>query len=91
MDSIARHLKSIEQNIAINSSDPIAQHGFTQLPNFILRNPDLTPGAKATYALFLSYAWHNDRCFPGQDTLAAALGMSIGSCPSSFPMLRYAV
>ena len=79
MEHIGSRVSAIEQNIRINSADPIALHGFTQLPNFILRNPELSPGAKATYALFLSYAWHNDRCFPGQETLAQALGMSIGS------------
>ena len=26
--------------------------------------------------MFLSYAWHNDSCFPGQDRLAADMGMS---------------
>ncbi|MCG3777197.1 MAG: hypothetical protein JW395_4073 [Nitrospira sp.] len=79
MDHIGARLSEIEQNIRINSADPIAQHGFTQLPNFILRNPELSAGAKATYALFLSYGWHNNRCFPGQETLAQALGMSVGS------------
>ena len=79
MEHIGTRVSEIEQNIRINSADPIALHGFTQVPNFILRNPELSPGAKATYALFLSYAWHNDRCFPGQETLAQALGMSIGS------------
>mgnify|MGYP001499253631 CR=1 FL=1 len=67
MEHIARALEKIERNIKLNSTDPIALHGFTQLPNFILRNPDLSIGAKTTYALFLSYAWHNQFCFPGQD------------------------
>ena len=79
MDHIAGQLARIEQNIKINSADPISREGFTQLPNFILRNPDISIGGKATYALFLSYAWNNNLCFPGQDTLAKALGMSIGS------------
>jgi hypothetical protein len=79
MDHIAGQLHKIEQNININSADPVALHGFTQVPNFILKNPDLSIGAKTTYALFLSYAWHNNLCFPGQDTLAKAIGMSIGS------------
>ena len=79
MDHIAGHLEKIEQNIKLNTADPIARYGFTQLPNFILRNPDISIGAKTTYALFLSYAWHNNLCFPGQDTLAKAMGMSIGS------------
>jgi len=79
MDHIGKRLAEIERNIKLNSADPIALHGFTQVPNFILKNPDISIGAKTTYALFLSYAWHNDMCFPGQDTLAKAIGMSIGS------------
>ncbi len=79
MDHIAPQLQNIEQNIKVNSSDPIARFGFTQLPNFILRNADLSIGAKTTYALFLSYAWNNALCFPGQDRLAKDIGMSIGS------------
>ena len=79
MEHIAANIARTERNIQVNSTDPIALHGFTQLPNFILRNPELSAGAKTTYALFLSYAWHNDYCFPGQETLANALGMSVGS------------
>lgn len=79
MEHIARRLDEVARNIQLNSADPIALHGFTQLPNFILKNPDITVGAKTVYALFLSYAWHNDLCFPGQDTLAKAIGMSVGS------------
>ena len=79
MDHIVGHLQRIEQNIKINSADPVALHGFTQVPNFILRNPDLSIGAKTVYSLFLSYAWHNNLCFPGQATLAQAIGMSVAS------------
>lgn len=79
MEHIGPQLEKIEQNIRLNTADPIALHGFTQLPNFILRNPEISIGAKTTYALFLSYAWHNNLCFPGQEKLAKAMGMSIGS------------
>ena len=79
MDHIGANLQKIERNIRLNSADPIALHGFTQLPNFILRNPDISIGAKITYALFLSYAWHNDFCYPGQNRMAEDIGMSIGS------------
>jgi predicted transcriptional regulator len=27
----------------------------------------------------LSYAWHNDLCFPGQDRLARDMGMGVAS------------
>ena len=79
MVNIGSQLKRIDQNIKLNSADPVALHGFTQLPNFILRNPDISIGAKTVYSLFISYAWHNDFCFPGQQRLADDLGMSIGS------------
>jgi hypothetical protein len=47
---------------------------FTLIPNTILRRTDLTPGAKLTYIVLLSYAWQQDHCFPGQSTLARDLG-----------------
>ena len=76
MEHIGKQLSAIEQNIKINSADPIAVHGFTQVPNFILKNPDISIGAKTTYALFLSYAWHNQFCFPGQERLAKDMGIA---------------
>ena len=38
--------------------------------------PSLSTGAKVAYSMFLSYGWHNDFCFPGQDRLAADMGMT---------------
>jgi biotin operon repressor len=75
------HIESIgqllrEKNIELDTKDPVARGGFTQVPNFILKNPDLSLGAKVTYAMFLSYAWNNDSCFPGQEKLAEHMGMS---------------
>ena len=74
MESIGKLLK--EKNIELNTKDPVVRGGFTQVPNFILKDPNLSLGAKVTYAMFLSYAWHNDSCFPGQDRLATDMGMS---------------
>ena len=65
-----------ERNIKLDTVDPVTREGFTQVPNFILRNAVLSVGAKLTYAMFLSYAWHNDSCFPGQDRLADDMGLS---------------
>jgi hypothetical protein len=42
MEHIAPQLEKIEQNMKLNTADPIARYGFTQLPNFILRNPELS-------------------------------------------------
>ena len=74
MDHIGRQLDKIEQNMRLNTADPIARYGFTQLPNFILRNPELSANAKTVYSLLLSYAWHNNLCFPGQERLAEQMG-----------------
>ena len=82
MDSRSeRHIGDIlrERNMRLNTTDPVASLGFTQIPNFILRNPNITIGAKTVYSLLLSYAWHNDLCFPGQDRLAKDMGMGIAS------------
>ncbi len=79
MKHIGTGLEAIERNMRINSADPIALHGFTQVPNFILRDAKLSVGAKTVYALLLSYAWHNDLCFPGQARLAKDMGMGIAS------------
>jgi biotin operon repressor len=65
-----------EQNIILATTDPVAKGGFTQVPNFILKDGALSLGAKVTYAMFLSYAWQNDSCFPGQERLALDMGMS---------------
>jgi len=62
------------QNIILKGFDPVSSQGFTQVPNFILRSKHLSVGAKLTYAMLLSYAWQNNFCFPGQETLAGDMG-----------------
>lgn len=79
MDHIAPQLQAIEQNMRLNTSDPIARFGFTQLPNFILRNADISANAKVVYSLLLSYAWHNNLCFPGQERLAEHMGTHVST------------
>jgi len=74
MKSVGEILK--ERNIELDTLDPVARGGFTQVPNFILRDANLSVGAKVVYSMFLSYAWHNDSCFPGQERLAEDMGMS---------------
>ena len=41
-----------ERNIELATNDPVARGGFTQVPNFILKNPELSLGAKVTYSMF---------------------------------------
>ena len=71
-----RHIGDIlkERNIEIVGADLATRHGFTQVPNFILTNEQISVGAKLAYAMLLKYAWDNDACFPGQLTLAKDMG-----------------
>src|SRR6202167_2071651 len=74
-----RHIGDIlkERNIELATNDPVARGGFTQVPNFILRDPNISLGAKVAYSMFLHFAWNNESCFPGQDRLATHMGMSV--------------
>jgi hypothetical protein len=67
-------LKGKERNIEIIGADLATRHGFTQVPNFILTNEDISVGAKLAYAMLLKYAWSNDACYPGQVALAEDMG-----------------
>lgn len=73
-----KHIGEIirEKNITLDTDNPVVRGGFTQIPNFILKDGKISLGAKVTYAMFLSYAWHNESCFPGQERLAEDMGMS---------------
>lgn len=65
-----------DRNIVLHGADAATAQGFTQVPNFLLRSRKLSAGDKVTFAMLLSYAWHHDFCFPGQERLAADLGLS---------------
>src|SRR5512138_2061812 len=42
----------------------------------LLNNHSLTNNAKVVYAKLLSYAWHNNQVFPGQERMAEEIGSS---------------
>ncbi len=65
-----------EKNLRLDTDNPVLLGGFTQVPNFILKDSKLSVGAKVAYAMFLSYAWQNESCFPGQERLGADMGMT---------------
>lgn len=64
------------------------KRGFTQLPNYVLRDKRLSFGARLAYAVLLSYAWQEDSCFPGQDRMAKDLGTSRRSINSYLKELK---
>ncbi|HZA23323.1 MAG TPA: helix-turn-helix domain-containing protein [Dehalococcoidia bacterium] len=63
-------MREREQTIILKGADILTAEGFTQVPNHVLRSKKISPGAKLTYAMLLSYAWNNEYCFPGQERLA---------------------
>ena len=67
-------LKARERNIEIVGADLATRHEFTQVPNFILTNADISVGAKLAYAMLLKYAWKDDACCPGQAKLPQDMG-----------------
>src|SRR5919206_2232740 len=64
------------QNIVLQNFDPVSAYGFTQVPNFLLKDPKISANAKVVYSMLLSYAWNNDRVFPGQERMAKDIGTS---------------
>lgn len=69
-------IKSILEKHTIVVLNEALKHGFTQLPNYVLKDKGLSFGARLAYAVLLSYAWQEDSCFPGQDRMAKDLGTS---------------
>jgi len=64
------------QNILLKGFDPISASGFTQVPNKLLNDAGLSFAAKVVYGKLLSYAWHNNMVFLGQERMARELGTS---------------
>ena len=54
--------------------DASLAHGFTQIPNGVTRNPNLSMQAKFLYGLLLSYAWQDSQTYPGLARLRADTG-----------------
>jgi DNA-binding MarR family transcriptional regulator len=65
-----------DKNIVLKGADVLSQRGFTQVPNHLLRSDRVSAGAKLAYTMLLSYAWHNEFCFPGQERLAKDMGVA---------------
>src|SRR5690348_17337648 len=70
-----RHFQQ-RQNIVLQGFDPVSAGGFTQVPNFLLKDPKVSANAKVVYSMLLSYAWNNAYVFPGQERMAEDIGLS---------------
>src|SRR5215213_5277285 len=69
-------IKTVLQKHTVVVLNESLKHGFTQLPNYVLKDKKLSFGAKLTFAVLLSYAWQDESCFPGQERMADDLSTS---------------
>ena len=67
-------LEPLEPETLVIENEVLRQ-GFTIIPNYVLKDPTISPGAKTTFMLLLSYAWQAGSCFPGQERLSRELGV----------------
>ena len=67
-------IKEILEKHTVVVLNEALKRGFTQLPNYVLRDKKLSFGARIAYAVLLSYAWQQDSCFPGQERMANDMG-----------------
>lgn len=79
MEHIGEELRNPQRTIHLEGADLVTAQGFVQVPNAALKSEKISPGAKLCFAMLLSYAWHNNMCFPGQDRLAKDMGVSLRS------------
>jgi len=66
MESVSKVLE--KHTIIIQN--PALRQGFTQIPNYVLRD------GRLSYTMLLSYAWQEGSCFPGQERIACDLRVS---------------
>jgi len=74
MENIGSLVRERLQQVIIENE--MLRAGFAALPYLVLRDVRLSMGARLAYAVLLSYAWQEGSCFPGQDRMAADLGVS---------------
>jgi predicted transcriptional regulator len=68
--------------------DENLQWGYARLPRPVLKARGLSERAKCIYTLLLDYAWQQESCFPGQETMACDLDMSVDTIQRGLQELR---
>jgi hypothetical protein len=65
--------KRVERIVVENE---LLRAGFAAFPYLVMRDKNLSTGARLTYAFLLMYAWQEGSCFPKQESMAEAMGVS---------------
>lgn len=50
--------------------------GFAAFPYLVMKDKNLSIGARMAYAFLLMYSWQEGSCFAGQEKLAEEMGVS---------------
>lgn len=74
MEQISDLVKQRFDRIVVESE--ILRSGFAAFPYLVMRDKQLSLGARMTYAFLLMYAWQEGSCYPGQSRMARDMGMS---------------
>jgi hypothetical protein len=74
MDRIGELARKRVERIVVENE--LLRAGFAAFPYLIMRDMNLSVGARLTYAFLLMYAWQEGSCFTKQASLAETMGVS---------------
>jgi hypothetical protein len=75
MERIGEIAKKRMERIIVENE--LLRAGFAAFPYSVMRDKNLSTGARLTYAFLLMYAWQEGSCFAKQDTMAETMGVSL--------------
>ena len=74
MEAIGDLVKKKVERIIVENK--MLRAGFAAFPYLVMKDTELSVGARLTYAFLLMYAWQEGNCFAGQKTMAENMGVS---------------
>ena len=74
MERIGEIAKKRMERIIVENE--LLRAGFAAFPYLVMRDKNLSTGARLTYAFLLMYAWQEGSCFTKQESMAEAMGVS---------------
>ena len=74
MDRIGPLIKQRFERVVIQNE--LLRAGFAAFPYAVLKDRQLSLGARLTYGFLLMYAWQEGSCFAGQKKMADDMGIS---------------
>ena len=74
MERIEEIAKKRMERIIVENE--LLRAGFAAFPYLVMRDKNLSTGARLTYAFLLMYAWQEGSCFTKQESMAEAMGVS---------------